>query len=278
MVTTPVRVPRWVPQEIRDQIIQGGPDGLIRFTSEQGRQGLLYSKRSEGQTTHELFQYPPEDHASYLAVTRGDADAARRLREGAAQWNREMRHLVEELGMPPSEAMAEIRIVDAEVFRQIIYAAALLVTSGVALGMAGKLPDARGSKPTRPSAPEAPPAPAPKTSPKPTVAGATTIGTGERSLNLTPIQLQAKFKHASKFGVVGNYNKKNAEAFATALEKHVADPHTTIIHGTYRGDPVTHFYNVKTKLNVIRDPDGEFVSGFRLNEEQAMNVATRGSL
>jgi hypothetical protein len=274
MVTTPVRVPRWVPQEIREQIEQGASDGFSRFTSAQGRKGLLYSRRSEGQTTHELFQYLPEDDASYLAVTSGDADAARRLRDCASQWNREMRHLVEELGMPPSEAMAEIRIVDAEVFRQIVYAAALLVTSGAALGMVGKLPGAHGSKPARPTAPEASIPPAPK----PLAAGARILGTGERALSITPKQLQAKFKHADQFGVAGNYNKQNAEAFAEAIERHVMDPEVQIIQGTYRGRKVTHFYHPRSRRDAIRNEEGAFETGFVLHEKQAMNVTTRGSL
>jgi hypothetical protein len=282
MITTPLRVPTWVPREIRDAIERGFlPDGITHFTRENGREGVVYSKRSDGLQIHELFTYLPEDEATYLAITRGNEDAARRLAQSAAQWNREMRHFVENLGMPPSEAMAEIRRIDAAVLKDVIFAAALLLSSGVVLGTVKKIPQLPSPKAyARPSAPEAPATPPPpKRTPKPGVSRATrTIGSGDRAMTLTPIQLQAKFKHAAKFGVTGNYNKKNVEAFVAALQTHLGDPDTIIIQGTYRGDCVTHFYNPKTQLNVIRNPQGEFVSGFRLNDEQAMNVSTRGSL
>jgi hypothetical protein len=93
-----------------------------------------------------------------------------------------------------------------------------------------------------------------------------------------PQQLQKKFKHASDFGVSGNYNLANRQVFQDALEGHLDDPGTSPIQGTYRGDPVTRYFNPGTGLNVIGNPAGEFVSGWRLGVAQITNILTHGGL
>lgn len=91
-------------------------------------------------------------------------------------------------------------------------------------------------------------------------------------------QLQKKFKHATDFGIAGNYSPANALKFQQTIERHIASPGAKIIQGTYRGNPVTHIYNPKTGINVIVEKTGEFISGWKLNPAQANNVLTRGSL
>lgn len=91
-------------------------------------------------------------------------------------------------------------------------------------------------------------------------------------------QLQKKFRHAADFGVTGNYNKANAAEYSAALNQHVNSPTVTRISGTYRGDPVTHYLDPTTGLNVIVDPDGVFVSGWKLGPEQLQNVLSHGGL
>lgn len=44
--------------------------------------------------------------------------------------------------------------------------------------------------------------------------------TGSNVLLNTSRQLQAKFKHAGDFGVVGNYSKANAGKFSSAINQH----------------------------------------------------------
>ena len=39
----------------------------------------------------------------------------------------------------------------------------------------------------------------------------------------------------------GNYSKTNTEAFKQAIEKHIQSSSTSVIQGTYRGEPVVHF-------------------------------------
>ncbi len=91
-------------------------------------------------------------------------------------------------------------------------------------------------------------------------------------------QLQAKFKHASDFGVAGDYSKANATNFSRALNQHINSSSVTKIAGTYRGNPVTHYLDPATGLNVIVDHSGALISGWRLGPAQLQNVLTYGGL
>lgn len=84
--------------------------------------------------------------------------------------------------------------------------------------------------------------------------------------NASRKQLQSKFKHAKIFGIKGNANNKTLEAYKKALENHVKSPDTKVIKGTYHKKPVTHYYNDKNGINVIRDKNGEFNSAWKLTE------------
>lgn len=97
-------------------------------------------------------------------------------------------------------------------------------------------------------------------------------------MNAPNSQLQKKYKHAKDFGVEGNYNPANAEKFGQAIKDHVNAPGTTPLQGTYRGQPVIHYVDPKTGLNVITKPNGELISGWKLRPEQLENVLTHGGL
>jgi len=90
-------------------------------------------------------------------------------------------------------------------------------------------------------------------------------------------QLQKKFKHAGDFGIVGNYNKFNAEQFKQALLNHIINPNTKVIRGSYKGQPVKHFFNPMTKLNIICD-NHKFLSGWLLAPEQEQYLLSNGHL
>ncbi len=61
-------------------------------------------------------------------------------------------------------------------------------------------------------------------------------------------KLQHEFKHASDFGIDGNWNSENGAAFDQALQDHIANAPEQI-PGTYRGiTPVTHYYDPSTQL------------------------------
>ena len=93
-------------------------------------------------------------------------------------------------------------------------------------------------------------------------------------------QLQKKFgSHASDFGISRTWGKGAGEEFRQALSAHVADPGTRAIFGTYRGtQEVTHFFNPQTGLNVMRDADGAFLSGWKLSTDQAKNLLLHGNV
>jgi len=99
-----------------------------------------------------------------------------------------------------------------------------------------------------------------------------------RTIMFNPRQLQRKFKHAVDFGVMGKYSRQQATMFERAIRVHVENETTQMIPGTYRGEPVTHFVNLQTGLNVMRDMQGVFVSGWRLTSVQLANVLVRRSL
>ncbi|WP_374109396.1 colicin D domain-containing protein [Anaeromyxobacter sp. SG17] len=62
------------------------------------------------------------------------------------------------------------------------------------------------------------------------------------------------------------------------LNQHINRPGVRAITGTYRGNPVTHYLDPQTGLNVIADPAGNYVSGWRLGAEQVESVLTNGRL
>jgi hypothetical protein len=97
-------------------------------------------------------------------------------------------------------------------------------------------------------------------------------------LTRTPAQLASKFKHAKDFGVAGKYSKANAAAFSRAIHQHVNSPGVRAIQGTYHRAPVTHYLDPSSGLNVIADPAGNFISGWKLSPAQLQNVLTHGGL
>ncbi len=109
----------------------------------------------------------------------------------------------------------------------------------------------------------------------------TTLRAAKGSSNVllnTSRQLQAKFKHAGDFGVVGNYSKANVGKFSSAINQHINSAGVQTIQGTYRGQSVIHYVNPNTGLNVISSPSGQFISGWKLNPVQLQNVLKHGGL
>ena len=60
----------------------------------------------------------------------------------------------------------------------------------------------------------------------------------------------------------------NAFKFNSTINQHINKPGIQAISGTYRGNPVIHYLDPKTGLNVISSPSGEFISGWKLNPIQ----------
>jgi hypothetical protein len=97
-------------------------------------------------------------------------------------------------------------------------------------------------------------------------------------IKITDKQLQKKFKHAVDFGITGNPNRENLDKFKDAILNHCGSPNVKVISGTYRGDPVTHYCNENTGVNVISNGDGDFVSGWKLSPRQLEHVLDHGGL
>jgi len=98
-------------------------------------------------------------------------------------------------------------------------------------------------------------------------------------LNRTPQGLQKFFtKHGNDFGLTGNWNPSRAADASRAIHQHINSPATRVINGTYRGNPVTHYLDPASGLNVIATPSGNFVSAWRLGAEQLESVLATGRL
>jgi RHS repeat-associated protein len=90
-----------------------------------------------------------------------------------------------------------------------------------------------------------------------------------RNLNIDPLQIQSKFKHAADFGIAESYNKESAEKFRQAIVDHVFSATTKAIEGTYRTKiQVRHYFDEATSRNVVVDKYGKFISAWRLSEAQ----------
>lgn len=94
----------------------------------------------------------------------------------------------------------------------------------------------------------------------------------------TTKQLQKKFKHADDFGVSGNFNPANAKKFNQAIQDHLNAPGTKEISGSYRGSSVTFHTDPNSGLTVIQNPNGSFLSGWKLNPQQLQHVLKDGKL
>lgn len=91
-------------------------------------------------------------------------------------------------------------------------------------------------------------------------------------------QLQRKFKHADVFGIKGNPSNKTIAAFKKALEDHIKSIDTTVIKGTFNKAPATHYYNARTRINVIQDSNGSFLSNWKLSDTQVFHLLKTGKL
>jgi hypothetical protein len=104
-------------------------------------------------------------------------------------------------------------------------------------------------------------------------------GAFSRILGFTERNLQKGFtKHGADFGMTGNWNPSRAADYSRAVNQHINAPGVRSITGTYRGNPVTHYVDPNTGLNVIADQAGNYVSGWRLSAEQLESVLTTGRL
>ena len=91
-------------------------------------------------------------------------------------------------------------------------------------------------------------------------------------------QIQKKFKHAADFSVSGNYNLQTAAAFAAAIQAHLQKQGVQEIVGSYRREPVKHYFDPLTNLNVMVDAGDNFISGWKLTSAQVVELTTTGDI
>ena|SRR5476649_2309530 len=101
---------------------------------------------------------------------------------------------------------------------------------------------------------------------------------GDRTITFDSRRLRHSFKHAAHFGINGNANSVTLLAFEAALATHVNAEATEMRSGTYRQTAVTHFIDQSTRLNVMRDRNGKFLSGWALSEMQLAYLLSTGKL
>lgn len=149
IVTTPLRFQSWVPEAVRQDVLVGYGHGtrITLYAVPEGPDIVVWSREGSDQRELEIMRYAPEDSAPYLEHTRGDADLARRLVGVATAHNRDLRHLVEEIGLSPSEARRFVQEVDGQVFRIFLEAVAMAFASPAGPGRVPSLAATR-----RPSA------------------------------------------------------------------------------------------------------------------------------
>ena len=101
-------------------------------------------------------------------------------------------------------------------------------------------------------------------------------------LTFTRRQLQRKFKHAHEFGVDGNNNPGNQDAFRLAVLAHVDSPATQAVSDVWRDDtglfPVVSFVDPETSLNAMFKLNGAFISGWLLNPAALAQILLREPL
>ncbi len=101
-----------------------------------------------------------------------------------------------------------------------------------------------------------------------------------RVVNISERNLQKGFtKHGADFGLTGKWNPQRAAEFSEAINKHVNATGTSAIVGSYRGQAgFTHYLDPITRLNVVVDSNGNYVTGFRLGENQLSDLLSNGHL
>jgi RHS repeat-associated protein len=106
-----------------------------------------------------------------------------------------------------------------------------------------------------------------------------TSSPGQRTIHATTRKLQHEFKHASNFGLSGNWSKVMEQKFLDTLQAHVNGTNTVAIEGTYRGtQDVIHYYDPTTGLNVILDLHDNLVAAWQLSKKQIEYLFSNGNV
>ncbi len=98
------------------------------------------------------------------------------------------------------------------------------------------------------------------------------------NIHFTDKKLQHEYQHAGDYGVSGNWNSQNKEAFKQAIINQVSSV-SNPIKGTFRGKiEVFHYYDPVTGIDTIIDMNGNFIAGWKLSPEQIKWLFTNGNV
>lgn len=89
---------------------------------------------------------------------------------------------------------------------------------------------------------------------------------------------ESKFKHADAFGVIEPRGSSGFMSFEKVIQSFLDEADTVRVRGTYRGAPAILSYNSETLHVIVQDPEGKFISGWRMTDRQYRNVLSRRSL
>ena len=106
-----------------------------------------------------------------------------------------------------------------------------------------------------------------------------TSSSGQRTIQATTRQLQHTFKHASDFGLSGNWSTPMKQRFLDTLQAHINGANTVAIEETYRGmQKVVHYFDPTTGRNVMLDLYGNLVAAWQLSEKQIEYLLSNGNV
>lgn len=91
----------------------------------------------------------------------------------------------------------------------------------------------------------------------------------------TTSKLQHEYKHASDFGIEGNWNGNNAKAYQEAIQKHI-NTASDVYKSKYRGQEVYVYWNKENSVGAYVDLNGNYIGGWKFNDNQINYHLTNG--
>lgn len=131
MAKAPATLPAWMPAPVREQVLAFKlPTGVHRFPGIKPWGDIVIWIRQGTYMQVEAYQEYPEALDFYTGMAGGNARDARLLRCVYAQFNADMRLLVEQRRMSPSDARDELRRINDEVLKLVVEGAVTMLNVG----------------------------------------------------------------------------------------------------------------------------------------------------
>jgi pyocin large subunit-like protein len=93
---------------------------------------------------------------------------------------------------------------------------------------------------------------------------------------ITSVKLQHEWKHASDFGIEGNWNKANGDLYEKTIQNHI-NTAPEVYKSTYRQHQDVYVYlNKETGVGAYTDLSGNYIGGWKFSPEQIKYHTTNG--